>query len=112
MSEQYIGVFDSGIGGLTVFKSIMETMPSENLLYFGDTAHVPYGTKSEKQIRKFVLNDVAFLHRFPLKAIVIACNTADSVAGPLLRDPEKRSASAADLRSLSAAGPARRERPL
>ena len=86
MSEQYIGVFDSGIGGLTVFKSIMETMPSENLLYFGDTAHLPYGTKSEKQIRKFVLNDVAFLHRFPLKAIVIACNTADSVAGPLLRE--------------------------
>ena len=86
MSEQYIGVFDSGVGGLTVFKSIMETMPAENLLYFGDTAHVPYGTKSEKQIRKFVLSDVAFLHRFPLKAIVIACNTADSVAGPLLRE--------------------------
>ncbi|MBQ6367245.1 MAG: glutamate racemase [Erysipelotrichaceae bacterium] len=92
MSEQYIGVFDSGVGGLTVFKSIMESMPSENLLYFGDTAHVPYGTKSEKQIRKFVLNDVAFLHRFPLKAIVIACNTADSVAGQLLREtyPEEK----------------------
>ena len=76
----YIGVFDSGAGGLTVVKHIEEMMPNENILYFGDTAHVPYGTKSEKQIKEFSVNDVAFLNGFELKSLVIACNTADSVA--------------------------------
>lgn len=79
-SKRYIGVFDSGIGGLTVVKSIVETMPDENILYFGDTAHVPYGTRSKEQITEYVLNDVKFLSRFDLKAIVIACNTADAIA--------------------------------
>ena len=78
--EKYIGVFDSGIGGLTVVKSIVETMPNENIIYFGDTAHVPYGTRSKEQIIEYVLNDVKFLSRFNIKAIVIACNTADSAA--------------------------------
>ncbi len=76
----YIGVFDSGAGGLTVVKHIEEMMPNENILYFGDTAHLPYGTKSEKQIKEFATNDVAFLNGFELKSLVIACNTADSVA--------------------------------
>ncbi len=74
--EKYIGVFDSGIGGLTVVKSIVETMPNENIIYFGDTAHVPYGTRSKEQITEYVLSDVKFLSRFNIKAIVIACNTA------------------------------------
>ena len=78
--EKYIGVFDSGIGGLTVVKSIVETMPNENIIYFGDTAHVPYGTRSKEQIIEYVLSDVKFLSRFNIKAIVIACNTADSAA--------------------------------
>ena len=78
--EKYIGVFDSGIGGLTVVKSIVETMPNENIIYFGDTAHVPYGTRSKEQITEYVLSDVKFLSRFNIKAIVIACNTADSAA--------------------------------
>lgn len=80
MDNRYIGVFDSGIGGLTVVKSIMESLPKENIVYFGDTAHVPYGTRSESQIKHYVLSDVNFLSTFDLKAIVIACNTADSVA--------------------------------
>lgn len=79
-SEKYIGVFDSGIGGLTVVKSIVETMPNESIIYFGDTAHVPYGTRSKEQITEYVLSDVKFLSRFDIKAIVIACNTADSAA--------------------------------
>lgn len=87
MSEtQYIGIFDSGLGGLTVAKSIIHTMPEENILYFGDTAHVPYGTKSHKQIRELAVNDVRFLSRFPLKAVVVACNTADSVAMGTLQE--------------------------
>ena len=79
-NEKYIGVFDSGIGGLTVVKSIVELMPDENIVYFGDTAHVPYGTRSKEQITQYVLNDVKFLNTFDIKAIVIACNTADSIA--------------------------------
>lgn len=79
-NEKYIGVFDSGIGGLTVVKSIVESMPDENIIYFGDTAHVPYGTRSKEQITQYVLNDVKFLSMFNIKAIVIACNTADSIA--------------------------------
>lgn len=78
--NRYIGVFDSGIGGLTVVKSIVDSMPGENIIYFGDTAHVPYGTRSERQITEYVLADVRFLRTFDIKAVVIACNTADSVA--------------------------------
>lgn len=79
-NNSYIGVFDSGIGGLTVVKSIVEYMPGENIIYFGDTAHVPYGTRSKRQILQYVLSDVKFLNTFDIKAIVIACNTADSIA--------------------------------
>ena len=78
--NRYIGIFDSGIGGLTVAGSIMRALPHENVIYFGDTAHLPYGTKSEKQIRSYCRKDVSFLNRYDLKALVIACNTADSVA--------------------------------
>ncbi|MBR4164051.1 MAG: glutamate racemase [Solobacterium sp.] len=78
--NKYIGIFDSGIGGLTVARSIIEKLPEENIIYFGDTAHLPYGTKSEKQIREYAYNDVKFLMQFELKSLVIACNTADSVA--------------------------------
>lgn len=79
-NNSFIGVFDSGIGGLTVVKSIVESMPNENIIYFGDTAHVPYGTRSKRQVTEYVLQDVKFLSTFDIKAIVIACNTADSVA--------------------------------
>lgn len=80
MNNKAIGVFDSGLGGLTVVKSILELMPEEDIIYFGDTAHVPYGTRSREQITEYVMNDVRFLCGFDIKAIVIACNTADSVA--------------------------------
>lgn len=79
-NEKFIGVFDSGIGGLTVVKSIVRSMPNENIIYFGDTAHVPYGTRSKEQITEYVLKDVKFLSIFDIKAVVIACNTADSIA--------------------------------
>ena len=62
--NRYIGVFDSGIGGLTVVKSIVECMPGEHIIYFGDTAHVPYGTRSKRQITEYVLADVRFLRTF------------------------------------------------
>ncbi|PIQ83245.1 MAG: glutamate racemase [Candidatus Omnitrophica bacterium CG11_big_fil_rev_8_21_14_0_20_63_9] len=83
--RQPIGVFDSGIGGLTVVKAVMEELPSESIIYFGDTARVPYGTKSKSTIVKFSLENVEFLLRFGVKCIVIACNTSSSWALPTLR---------------------------
>ena len=84
-ARQPIGVFDSGIGGLTVVKALIEDMPSESIVYFGDTARVPYGTKSKSTIVKFSLENVEFLLRFGVKCIVIACNTSSSWALPTLR---------------------------
>ncbi len=80
MNNKYIGIFDSGMGGLTVVKEIIESMPNENIIFFGDTANIPYGIHSKERITEFVLNDVRFLSGFDLKAIVIACNTADCAA--------------------------------
>jgi glutamate racemase len=80
-----IGVFDSGLGGLTVVKALMEALPGEPIVYFGDTARVPYGSKSKSTIVRFSLENVEFLLRFGVKCIVIACNTASSWALPTLR---------------------------
>ena len=84
-AERPIGVFDSGIGGLTVVKALMEAMPWEPIVYFGDTARVPYGSKSKSTIVKFSMENVEFLLRFGVKCIVIACNTSSSWALPTLR---------------------------
>ena len=84
-ARQPIGVFDSGIGGLTVVKALIEEMPTESIVYFGDTARVPYGTKSKSTIVKFSLENVEFLLRYGVKCIVIACNTSSSWALPTLR---------------------------
>jgi glutamate racemase len=74
-----IGIFDSGIGGLTVARAINELLPGENLIYFGDTAHLPYGDKSSEAIRYYVSKISDFLYQNNCKALVIACNTASSV---------------------------------
>ena len=84
-TRQPIGVFDSGLGGLTVVKALLEDLPSESIVYFGDTARVPYGTKSKSTIVKFSLENVEFLLRYGVKCIVIACNTSSSWALPTLR---------------------------
>ena len=83
--ENPIGVFDSGIGGLTVVKALMRQLPQESIVYFGDTARVPYGSKSRATIVRFSLENVEFLLRFGVKCIVIACNTSSSWALPTLR---------------------------
>ena len=80
-----IGVFDSGIGGLTVVKALMRELPYEPIVYFGDTARVPYGSKSKSTIVRFSMENVEFLLRFGVKAIIIACNTSSSWALPTLR---------------------------
>lgn len=85
-----IGIFDSGIGGLTVANAIYKRLPKESLIYFGDTAHLPYGDKSEDLIKSFSLNIADFLiDNKDCKAVVIACNTASAVAYEHLRDKHK-----------------------
>lgn len=78
MDTRPIGVFDSGVGGLTVVKQIMKVMPHENIVYFGDTARLPYGTKSREAVTRFSRQNVRFLRTKDVKAIIIACNTASS----------------------------------
>lgn len=78
--EASIGVFDSGVGGLTVVREIMRQLPSENLVYFGDTARVPYGSKSKATVLKYSKQIVRFLKTKNVKAIVVACNTASALA--------------------------------
>jgi glutamate racemase len=79
-----IGVFDSGIGGLTVVKHMRDLLPYEDIVYFGDTARVPYGTKSEDVVKRFAFEDSHFLMEHDVKMIVVACNTVGSTAIHLL----------------------------
>lgn len=80
MDNRPIGVFDSGMGGLTTVRRMHEIMPAENIIYFGDTGRVPYGTRSPETILRYTRQDVAFLRSFDIKAIVVACNTVSAVA--------------------------------
>lgn len=80
MDNRPIGVFDSGIGGLTVLKEIVEQLPGEDIVYFGDTARIPYGTRSKETVIKYFFQSVRFLLTKEIKAIVIACNTASALA--------------------------------
>ncbi|MBI5681735.1 MAG: glutamate racemase [Deltaproteobacteria bacterium] len=75
-----IGIFDSGIGGLTVLKEVIRVLPHEDTIYLGDTARVPYGTKSPDTVIKYSLENARFLLRFNIKALVVACNTASAFA--------------------------------
>ncbi len=75
-----IGFFDSGVGGLTVVKSFMQYMPNENIVYFGDTARVPYGSKSNETVIEYSIQAANFLLRKNIKLLVVACNTASSIA--------------------------------
>lgn len=81
-----IGIFDSGIGGLTIARAIAERLPEEEIIYFGDTAHMPYGDKSADAIRYYCLRIARFLLEKGCKMIVIACNSASSAAYPVLLD--------------------------
>lgn len=79
-NELPIGVFDSGVGGLTVAREIMRQIPNEKIVYFGDTARVPYGSKSKETVTRFSRQIVRFLQTFQVKTIVVACNTASAYA--------------------------------
>ncbi|MDR0953523.1 MAG: glutamate racemase [Elusimicrobiota bacterium] len=78
--DRAIGIFDSGLGGLTILKEVHALLPRENLIYFGDTAHVPYGSKSKETVTEYSLNIARFLESKKVKLIIIACNTASALA--------------------------------
>ena len=80
MNDQPIAVFDSGLGGLTVVRALQEDLPNESVVYFGDTARVPYGTKSSQTVLQFAEQDFDFLMRFDPKLVIAACNTASALA--------------------------------
>jgi len=80
-----IGVFDSGVGGLTVLRAIHELLPDEQLLYLGDTARLPYGTKSPESVQRYALHAADFMVRRGIKLLVVACNTASAVALEILQ---------------------------
>src|SRR5688572_2737820 len=84
--QQPIGIFDSGIGGLTVAHAIKKLLPKENMIYFGDTAHLPYGDKSEAAIQAYSIRIANILLQKGCKVIVIACNSASSAAYELLKE--------------------------
>lgn len=84
--EAPIGIFDSGIGGLTVVKAVREALPGENIIYFGDTARVPYGIKSEETIRGYAVQITDFLLERNVKMILIACNTVSASAREEIRE--------------------------
>ncbi|MBN1895937.1 glutamate racemase [bacterium] len=80
LNKRPIGIFDSGVGGLTVVKQVMDALPCEAIVYFGDTARVPYGTKSARAVQAFAVQDTEFLLRQNVKMVIVACHTASSVA--------------------------------
>ena len=86
MDKRPIGIFDSGVGGLTVMREVIEQHPYENIVYLGDTARIPYGSKSEQTIKKYAYQCSLFLKNKNVKTIVVACNTASSVALNHLED--------------------------
>jgi glutamate racemase len=85
-TELPIGFFDSGAGGIAVLKQAMAILPGENFIYYGDSGHLPYGNKSEAEIKALSLDCGAFLYEKGVKALVVACNTATSIAVQMMRD--------------------------
>lgn len=86
MDRRPIGIFDSGVGGLTVFKQIKKILPNESIVYLGDTKHLPYGDKSKEAIIRFSIENTKFLLKHDVKSVVIACNSASSVAVEPLKE--------------------------
>ena len=82
--QDAIGVFDSGLGGLSAVKEFLHVLPNEKIIYFGDTGRVPYGNRSRETISKYALQDANFLLKHNVKTVVAACGTVSSVAGDML----------------------------
>jgi glutamate racemase len=86
ISELPIGIFDSGVGGLTVYRALHERLPNEHFIYLGDTARVPYGTKSLSTVERYAIENAKFLAARGIKLLIVACNTASALALPAIRE--------------------------
>lgn len=86
MRKLPIGVFDSGVGGISVLRELAALMPNEDFIFFGDSKHAPYGTKTLEEVRKLTCADAEYLRKQQVKALVVACNTATSAAIDILRE--------------------------
>ena len=84
MDNRAIGIFDSGFGGLTAMRAVQELLPEENIIYFGDTGRVPYGSKTRDQVRRMAVQDLDLIASFGVKAIIVACGTISSNAPDLV----------------------------
>lgn len=89
MNSLPIGIFDSGVGGLTVYRALHERLPAERFVYLGDTARVPYGTKSLSTVERYAIENAKFLEARGIKLLVVACNTASALALPAIRNAVK-----------------------
>jgi glutamate racemase len=89
MTNLPIGIFDSGVGGLTVYRALHEHLPNERFVYLGDTARVPYGTKSLATVERYAVENARFLAAHGIKMLVVACNTASALALPAIRSALK-----------------------
>src|SRR5258708_32318680 len=89
MNNLPIGIFDSGVGGLTVYRALHEHLPNERFVYLGDTARVPYGTKSLTTVERYAVENAQFLAARGIKLLVVACNTASALALPAIRQALK-----------------------
>ena len=89
MNSLPIGIFDSGVGGLTVYRALHERLPDEHFIYLGDTARVPYGTKSLNTVERYAIENARFLESRGIKLLVVACNTASALALPAIRSAVK-----------------------
>ncbi len=85
MDDRQIGIFDSGVGGLTVYRALHDRLPNERFVYLGDTARVPYGTKSLETVERYAIENSLFLKSLGVKVLVVACNTASALALPKIR---------------------------
>ncbi len=85
-NSQPIGIFDSGVGGLTVYRALHDRLPNEHFVYLGDTARVPYGTKSLATVERYAIENSQFLASLGIKLLVVACNTASALALPKIRE--------------------------
>jgi len=86
MNQLPIGIFDSGVGGLTVYRALHDRLPNEHFVYLGDTARVPYGTKSLATVERYAIENSQFLASLGIKMLVVACNTASALALPRIRE--------------------------
>ena len=83
MDNNAIGVFDSGLGGLTAVRELNKILPNENIIYFGDTARIPYGSRSRNTVLRYANEDIEFLRKHDIKMIIAACGTVSSVIGDI-----------------------------